>query len=549
MSTQTSVSGESMAGLRASYYLLPKSISSLTQIDFAAAPAATGVVGSLNHVNTVNPFWTGGALDWFAARYTGSLNVEQGGRYTIYLTSDDGSALYLNGRQVIANDGFHSAVEKTVTLDLPRGSHQLEIRYFEAGGTQTLRMEWAGPDTGGARRLIEGASLAQDVRPAPAPAAPPVPILTSAATTETAPQATQEPGKLGLKAEYFALSSAVRSLSAIDFNAAPVATAEVGQINWAKSNNPFWQGGPTDSFAARFTGDLVVEKAGKYTFYLRSDDGSQLFIDGKRVINNDGVHGTVQKAVTLNLSAGEHDIELRYFERSGSQTLQLDWRGPDTLYARAVVSGKHLTHEAPADAGSGGGEPVGGSTGGSTGGTTGGSTGGTAGGTTGGTTGGSTGGATGGSTGGTGTSAAKWPGLKAEYIALQAAVASLDNVDWSAVDASKTGYINALSWLRTNDSFWKDARADLFAARFTGELNVVNAGRYTLHLTSDDGAALYVDGKLVINNDGAHATTERSVTLDLTRGAHRIEVRYFENTGEQSLRLEWTGPDLSLIHI
>ncbi|MCX7645414.1 MAG: PA14 domain-containing protein, partial [Rhodobacteraceae bacterium] len=532
MNALTPVGGGATSGLRASYYLLPTTTTLLTQVNFDAPPSATGSVSSLNHYRTNAAFWEGGRADRFAAKYEGFLNVEKAGKYTFYLRHDDGAQLFVNGQRVVSDTGTLPAGSpdrvSTVSLNLTAGSHAIEIRYFEKTGLQSLRLEWAGPDTAGARRLLDGAHLTHEPvaptpAPAPAPAAPAVPILSPTAPVQSAPASGAEPGKLGLKAEYFALSGSVRSLSAINFDASPVATAEVGQLNWARSNNPFWQGGPTDNFAARFTGDLVVEKGGRYTFYLRSDDGSQLFIDGRQVINNDGVHNNVEKTVTLTLSAGLHDIEVRYFDRTGAQTLQLDWRGPDTLNARSVISGKHLVHDAPA----------GGSTGGSTGGTTGGSTGGTAG--------GSTGGTSGGTTGGTGSS--KWPGLKAEFVALPWSAKTLADVNWAAADPTKTGYIGALSWMRTNESFWKGAQADLFAARFTGDLNVVNAGRYTFYLTSDDGSALYIDGRLVINHDGGHETTERSVTLDLTRGAHRIEVRYFENYGEQSLRLEWMGPD------
>ena len=43
-----------------------------------------------------------------------------------------------------------------------------------------------------------------------------------------------------------------------------------------------------DTFASRHTGFLKIRKAGKYTFYLSSDDGSKLWIDGALVIDNDG---------------------------------------------------------------------------------------------------------------------------------------------------------------------------------------------------------------------------------------------------------------------
>ena len=92
--------------------------------------------------------------------------METAGRYTLYLTSDDGSALFLDGARVIDNDGAHATTTRTVTLDLDAGAHALELLYFENGGVQTLQLEWQGPDSGGVRQIIDGAALVHDVPPA-----------------------------------------------------------------------------------------------------------------------------------------------------------------------------------------------------------------------------------------------------------------------------------------------------------------------------------------------------------------------------------------------
>jgi hypothetical protein len=346
MSIQSIVNGEIQAGLNARYYLLSGSVQNLTQINFDVTPAATGVVSSLNHMLTTQAFWTGGATDQFAAVYEGSLNVAKAGSYTFYLTSDDGSALYIDGIKVLDNDGLHGAVEKRATLTLGSGAHDIEIRYFENTGRQTLKFEWAGPDTSGARRLVEAdAGTGSGTVVAPPPVLPePDPSGTGGSTT----------GNPGLTAEYFALSGNVSALSQVDFSATPTKRDVVREINWATSYNPLWQGGPSDQFAARFSGDVVVERAGSYTFYLTSDDGSALYIDGQVVVNNDGPHGAVEKRATVNLEAGAHEIEVRYFENTGRQTLQLEWKGPDTAGTREVLTGDHLVHDATADIGDGG---------------------------------------------------------------------------------------------------------------------------------------------------------------------------------------------------
>jgi hypothetical protein len=56
-------------------------------------------------------------------------------------------------------------------------------------------------------------------------------------------------------------------------------------------------GTPGDYFAATFQGRFVVQTAGTYTFCTSSDDGSNLFVDGSLIVDNDGLHGTSQKCV------------------------------------------------------------------------------------------------------------------------------------------------------------------------------------------------------------------------------------------------------------
>ncbi len=136
-----------------------------------------------------------------------------------------------------------------------------------------------------------------------------------------------EIGVSELNAQFFTIG-AVSSLSQINFNAAPAFETTVGKIEYADGSGGFWQGGPSDRFAAKFEGEFTAESAGNYTFYLSSDDGSVLFIDGQQVINNDGLHAFQQQTATVNLSAGAHDIEVRYFENTGNAGLDLDWAGP-----------------------------------------------------------------------------------------------------------------------------------------------------------------------------------------------------------------------------
>ena len=78
-----------------------------------------------------------------------------------------------------------------------------------------------------------------------------------------------------------------------------------------------------------FEGNLIVPQAGKYTFYLDSDDGSRLTLDGNKILEYDGIHGLgkVQK-VSLQLSQGRLPIKLEYFQNVFGYGLYVAWSGP-----------------------------------------------------------------------------------------------------------------------------------------------------------------------------------------------------------------------------
>lgn len=83
------------------------------------------------------------------------------------------------------------------------------------------------------------------------------------------------------------------------------------------------------AFGFVFTGTLIVPETGEYSFRLDSDDGARLMIDGKKVIEYDGIHAIGEpKRVTQSLSAGQYPIRLDYFQRDGGKGLEVSWSGP-----------------------------------------------------------------------------------------------------------------------------------------------------------------------------------------------------------------------------
>lgn len=81
-----------------------------------------------------------------------------------------------------------------------------------------------------------------------------------------------------------------------------------------------------------------------------------------------------------------------------------------------------------------------------------------------------------------------------------------------------------------------------FAIDYTGRFWISKPGVYRFALTSDDGAKLYIDDAVVVDNDGAHPPATVRAKTTLAGGIHRIRVSYFQGPRFQvALVLEVAG--------
>ncbi len=83
-----------------------------------------------------------------------------------------------------------------------------------------------------------------------------------------------------------------------------------------------------NNYALLMFASITIKEQGEYIFYIGSNDGSQLVIDNKLLIDNDGEHGYHTMSGKVNLNKGKHTIELRYFQSGGGQELKVFWQGP-----------------------------------------------------------------------------------------------------------------------------------------------------------------------------------------------------------------------------
>ncbi|PCE66669.1 nucleotide pyrophosphatase [Sediminicola luteus] len=81
------------------------------------------------------------------------------------------------------------------------------------------------------------------------------------------------------------------------------------------------------------------------------------------------------------------------------------------------------------------------------------------------------------------------------------------------------------------------------AIRFQGEIQIDTPGLYTFYTHSDDGSKLYINDRLIVDNDGDHGVREKGGALALETGRHRIRVDYFNGGGGYHLDVKFKGPE------
>lgn len=90
----------------------------------------------------------------FAVRWRGFVAVRQAGTYEFATTSDDGSRLWIDGREVVDNSGQHAALTRAGRVRLDAGSHQVVLEYVQLGGP--LALEWSWGRDGSALTPVPG---------------------------------------------------------------------------------------------------------------------------------------------------------------------------------------------------------------------------------------------------------------------------------------------------------------------------------------------------------------------------------------------------------
>ena len=77
----------------------------------------------------------------FAVRFKGSISILETDVYRFFLESFDGSMLLIDGEVIIENDGVHYEIFREGYAALEKGTHEIEVRFFDFINRETLNLK------------------------------------------------------------------------------------------------------------------------------------------------------------------------------------------------------------------------------------------------------------------------------------------------------------------------------------------------------------------------------------------------------------------------
>jgi putative heme-binding domain-containing protein len=122
---------------------------------------------------------------------------------------------------------------------------------------------------------------------------------------------------------------AVAALRALPLDKRPLARKVDGNVDFPLTLENFNGTNLKENFCVRWQGVVRCPVEGQYTFAIESDDGSQLVIDGKLVVDNGGDHALREKRGQVTLAKGDHPLRLEFVQGEGEAACRLLWAFAD----------------------------------------------------------------------------------------------------------------------------------------------------------------------------------------------------------------------------
>ncbi len=97
-----------------------------------------------------------------------------------------------------------------------------------------------------------------------------------------------------------------------------------------------------------------------------------------------------------------------------------------------------------------------------------------------------------------------------------------------------------VSEINVADRSWNNGFPELpeifewFAIEYKTIFRINQDGNYKFRLVSDDGSKLYIDQKLIVDNDGVHQFIAQSGSVKLAKGDHSFKLQFFQGPRYQA---------------
>lgn len=197
-----------------------------------------------------------------------------------------------------------------ITVGIDPGSKDLEVRYtLDGSAPSTKSAKYSKPFTvTGKTTVVKAATFHHGKQVTPAATV----RLTKVAPMPPIDKTRQTPG-------------IVRDVIRGDFDSVkgmagkqPTTSGTVDSIGLLELDKLEYVG-------ARFKAVIKVDMDDVYTFNLLSDDGAVLKVDGKMVVDHDGLHSPSEKLGQVALARGPHLLEVVWFNKTGGSALAVSW--------------------------------------------------------------------------------------------------------------------------------------------------------------------------------------------------------------------------------
>jgi len=126
-----------------------------------------------------------------------------------------------------------------------------------------------------------------------------------------------------------------------DFKGKPIHSRVDEEVRFNYGYSAPFEDMPVDGFSILWTGRFIPGNSGIYHFILKSDDGSRLYFNGKKAIDNWGAHAAWEKSYDTTLDAGKEVlVRIEYNELGGEASVMFGWtyQKKDDARAKAFLS-------------------------------------------------------------------------------------------------------------------------------------------------------------------------------------------------------------------